>query len=66
VYLSPRRGLASPGITLIDLQEPRSGDVANICQSYLTHTAVTNSFEAEFKALLTSHGIEFEEKYLWS
>jgi putative transposase len=25
-----------------------------------------NSFEAEFKALLTSHGIEFEEKYLWS
>jgi putative transposase len=25
-----------------------------------------NSFEEEFKALLTSHGIEFEEKYLWS
>ena len=24
-----------------------------------------NSFEEEFKALLTSHGIEFEEKYLW-
>ena len=28
MYLSPRRGLASLGITLIDLQEPRSGDVA--------------------------------------
>ena len=23
------------------------------------------SFEEEFKALLESHGIEFEEKYLW-
>ncbi len=23
------------------------------------------SFEEEFKALLTSHGLEFEEKYLW-
>jgi REP element-mobilizing transposase RayT len=23
------------------------------------------SFEEEFKALLKSHGIEFEEKYLW-
>lgn len=23
------------------------------------------SFEEEFRALLKSHGIEFEEKYLW-
>jgi REP element-mobilizing transposase RayT len=38
--------------------------VQNYIRNQEAHHA-RRSFEEEFKALLKSHGIEFEEKYLW-